>query len=76
MADRPNHSRTTTEENTHGADKIKTQGEIKTEVHKITPHKNNVLLARTIYNHVKPEKKSARNVQNADTSQRCAVRIK
>ena len=81
VADRRNHFRTTIEEDTQEADKIKTQEEINTDSHKITPHKNNITnvetrLAQTIYNHVQPEAKSVRNVQNADTSQRCAVRIK
>ena len=80
VADRSNYFRTTIKEDTQGADKTKTQEEINPDDHKITPHKNNVTnvetrFAQIIYNHVQLKTKTVQNVQNADTSQKCAVRI-
>ena len=80
VADFPHLFRTTIEEITRGEDKIKTQREIKTEVHKITLHKNNatnveIRLAQTIFKHVQSEIKFARNVQTVDILQRSVVEI-
>ena len=77
MADFPHLFRTTKEENTRGEDKIETQGELKTEVHKTILHKNNATIAAirlvlTIYNHVQPEIKFAQSLQNVDILQRSA----